>query len=159
MGDGIWASNLPDLGAGCAQATENALKIPGGRFPDWGPADVPTAGTTPAPGPGLGTAQPRAKRERLEQETRRGGAATRPGRPRSAVPASGRARVTAFAGRKRVGAGNDSAAANGTATVRVAFSRKAKRSLARRRAVRLNLRVEFKPTAGQTLRRMATVSR
>ena len=148
-------SNLPDLGAGCAQATENALKIPGGRFPDWGPADVPTAGTTPAPRPasarrnrGLSA---NASSRKLGKALRRGLTVTVRG------PASGRARVTAFAGRKRVGAGNDSAAANGTATVRVAFSRKAKRSLARRRAVRLNLRVEFKPTAGQTLRRMATV--
>jgi PASTA domain len=49
VGDGIWVSNVPDLGAGCAQATENALRIPGGRFPDWGPADVPTAKVTAPP--------------------------------------------------------------------------------------------------------------
>jgi WD40-like Beta Propeller Repeat len=155
VGDGIWVSNVPDLAAGCAQATENALKIPGGRFPDWGPADVPTAGRTPAPGPGSGRRNrglsANASSGKLGKALRRGLIVTVRG------PGSGRARVTAFAGRKRVGAGADRAAANGRATVRVAFTRKAKRSLAPRRAVRLNLRVEFKLASGQTLRRKATV--
>jgi hypothetical protein len=159
VGDGIWVSNVPDLAAGCAQATENALKIPGGRFPDWGPADVPAAGTTS--GAGGGSAPDRgnrralsakAKRAKLGKALRRGLVVTVRG------PGSGRAKVTAFAGRKRVGAGAARARANGTARVKVAFTRKAKRSLARRRAVKLTLRVAFKPAGGQTLRRKAAVS-
>jgi WD40-like Beta Propeller Repeat len=153
VGDGIWVSNVPDLGAGCAQASENALKIPGGRFPDWGPADVP-AGPGPRANPNAdgGALSAKAKRARLRKALRRGLTVTVRG------PGDGRARVTAFAGRKRVAAGSAPARAGGMARVRVAFSRNAKRSLARRRAVRLTLRVRFTPAAGAPLRHTAAVT-
>jgi hypothetical protein len=54
VADGIWVSNVPELSASCAQATENELRIPGGQYPDWGPADVPAAptGSNPPTTPG-----------------------------------------------------------------------------------------------------------
>jgi WD40-like Beta Propeller Repeat len=156
VGDGIWVSDVPDLGAGCARASVNALKIPGGRFPDWGPADVPAAGSGPDADQ---KADPRGRaltakpaRMRLRKALRRGLTVTVRG------PGSGRARIRAVAGRTRVGKGAASAGTAGTARVKVRFSRKAKRSLARRRAVRIALRVRFTPSAGQTLRHTARVT-
>jgi WD40-like Beta Propeller Repeat len=148
VGDGIWVSDVPDLGSGCALASENALKIPGGRFPDWGPADVPAASSTPA-APGL---RATAAGARLRKALRRGLTVSVRG------PGSGRARVTALAGRKRVGAGAATARSNGTARVKVRFARKARRALARRRAVRVTLRVRFAPSAGPALRHTAAVT-
>jgi WD40-like Beta Propeller Repeat len=149
VGDGIWVSNVPDLSAGCAQASENALKIPGGRFPDWGPADVPAAAPGANPGSSKHGLRATVAGAKLRKALRRGLTVTVRG------PGSGRARVTALAGRKRVGAGAASAGSNGTAVVKVAFTRKAKRSLARRRAVRLTLRVTFTPAGAPELRHKA----
>jgi hypothetical protein len=43
VGNGIWVIDVPDLSAGCAMPdpASNRLLIPGGRFPHWGPADMP----------------------------------------------------------------------------------------------------------------------
>ncbi len=43
VGDGIWVVAVPDQSGGCAtpDAASNRRVIPGGRFPHWGPADVP----------------------------------------------------------------------------------------------------------------------
>jgi hypothetical protein len=155
QGDGIWVADVPDLGPGCTPAGANALRIPGGRFPDWGPADVPATGAAPGPqGPAPGAPGVRAtvSKTRLRTALRRGLVVTVRG------PGSGRAGVSALAGRKRIGAGTAAATAAGTARVKVAFTRKAKRSLARRRSVRLTLRVTFKPAAGPTLRHRAPVT-
>lgn len=45
VGDGIWVVSVPDFAGGCVMpdASQNARVIPGGRFPHWGPADVPRA--------------------------------------------------------------------------------------------------------------------
>jgi hypothetical protein len=61
----------------------------------------------------------------------------------------------------RVGAGRATAGPSGTAKVKIRFTRKAKRSLARRRSVRLTLRVGFRPEAGpaQTRRTVVRLSR
>lgn len=50
VGDGIWVNPLPDLSGGCQPGMNGRLAIPGGRHPDWGPADVPAS----IPGPGDG---------------------------------------------------------------------------------------------------------
>jgi hypothetical protein len=161
VGDGIWVAGVPDLSGGCAQPSENALAIPGGRFPDWGPADVPSAiehvdavgpdprRRSPRPGRALHVS---AVRVTLAKALRRGLTVTVRG------PGGGRAAVTALAGRRRVGAGAARAGAGGTARVKVAFARKAKRSLARRGAVRLTLRVAFRPASGPTTRHSAAVT-
>jgi hypothetical protein len=41
--DGVYVADLPDLGAGCANATAITKVIPGGHHPHWGPADIPPA--------------------------------------------------------------------------------------------------------------------
>ena len=42
VGDGIWVAPLD-----CAAPSAGRLAIPGGRFPDWGPADVPSIAAKP----------------------------------------------------------------------------------------------------------------
>ena len=42
VGDGIWVAPLD-----CASPSAGRLAIPGGRFPDWGPADVPAVAAKP----------------------------------------------------------------------------------------------------------------
>ena len=151
VGNGIWVSNVPDLAGGCGpQPTVNELRIPGGSFPDWGPADVPVGGGRVDP---AHTAQlkARAARTRLAKALRRGLSVTVQG------GGAGRASVTALAGRKRVGKGAAPAAADGTAKVKVRFTRKAKRALGRRRSAKLTRRVAFKPAQGDTMRETAVV--
>ncbi|HEU4658117.1 MAG TPA: hypothetical protein VFR97_11345 [Capillimicrobium sp.] len=43
VGDGIWVVSIPDFSGGCVapDASTNVKVIPGGRFPHWGPADLP----------------------------------------------------------------------------------------------------------------------
>jgi WD40-like Beta Propeller Repeat len=146
VGNGIWVTNVPDLAGGCAQASENALRIPGGRFPDWGPADVPAVVQPPPPPPRERRLTAKVSRTTLRAALRRGLTVTVRG------PGSGRAKVTALAKRSKAGAGSARAAASGKARVNVRFGRKAKRSLARQRAVRLTLRVVFKPSSGAPIR-------
>ncbi len=46
-GDGIWVGPVPDLSQRCQRPASNgALVIPGGRYPDWSGADVPPARVT-----------------------------------------------------------------------------------------------------------------
>jgi WD40-like Beta Propeller Repeat len=151
VGDGIWVSDVPDLGAGCgANATANQLRIPGGSYPDWGPADVP-ATVTPPHDPENARLTAKAARTRLGRALRRGLVVTvRGGGP-------GRATVKAVGGRKRVGKGSATASSAGTAKVKVRFTRRAKRALGRKRSVKLTLRVAFKPEAGATMRETAVV--
>jgi hypothetical protein len=130
--------------------TVNELRIPGGSFPDWGPADVPGAGTPVDPGRKM-QLKARATRTRLAKALRRGLRVTVQG------GGPGRATVTALAARKRVGKGAAAAAADGTAKVKVRFTRKAKRALGRRRSSKLTLRVAFKPAQGDAMLETAVV--
>ena len=56
--EGIYVAAIPD---GCAPGDRGALVLPGARFPDWGPADVPrrdrVRGSTPATGGPAATAE------------------------------------------------------------------------------------------------------
>ena len=140
VGDGIWVQPVPDLSAGCQIPQPGSRTIPGGRHPDWGPADLPDGDEPrPQPGPGLKvkaarTSLTRALRHGLVVKVRTAG--------------SGRVTAKALAKRTRVGAGAARTSPTGTAKVKVRFTRKAKRSLARRRSVRLTLTVRFRPDAG-----------
>jgi mannose-6-phosphate isomerase-like protein (cupin superfamily) len=147
--DGIWVHSLPDISAGCQNGQPGRLLIPGGRHPDWGPADVPAA---VVPGPGRGPRlRVKAARTSLSRALRRGLVLT----VRSGGP--GKARATALARGARVGAGRAAVGASGTAKVKVRFTRRAKRSLARRRSVRLTLKVGFRPEAGPAQTRRTVV--
>lgn len=157
VGDGIWVNPLPDVSAACQVGVDGRLVIPGGRHPDWGPADVPASipvpdeggsggggggggggGRSPAPRPS-GRAPARvtltvARVPRLARALARGLAVT------VRLPAGAkRATVTAKAGRTVVAAGSARAAAGRAAKVTLRFTRAARRSLAGRRTVRLTI--------------------
>ncbi len=91
VGDGIWVNPLPDVSAACQAGVDGRLVIPGGRHPDWGPADVPAsipaldgnggtgeAGRAPAGGgtgrAGAGGGEERRAGSRSSSRARRGSA-------------------------------------------------------------------------------------
>jgi quercetin dioxygenase-like cupin family protein len=133
--DGIHSMALPDLSGGCQPAGGEHLLIAGASSPDWGPADVPSATPAPAPTSQLTVA---VKRSKLRSALRNGLVVTVRG-------ATGKVTAAALKGRTKVGTGR-AAARNGTAKVRVRFTKPARRSLARKRSVRLTIRI----TAGAT---------
>ena len=156
VGNGVWVAELPDISGGCGpQIGANALKLPGAKHPDWGPADVPaerqsqpepgpspTPGPTPSPGP-QGTALKvsvskaklaRALRSGLVVKVRTGG----PGAV-SAVARRGSAKVASGKGR---------AGTSGSASVRLRFTRAAARKLRTARVVRLSVTTTFTPAGG-----------
>jgi hypothetical protein len=143
--DGIHTMALPDLSGGCRPAGGERLLIPGASSPDWGPAGVP--GATPAPPPGPQRLGVSVKRSSLRAALRNGLVVTVRG-------ATGTVTATALTGRTKVGSGR-AAASNGTAKLRVRFTRRARRSLARKRSVRLTVRVKAGTTRSVfvTLRR------
>lgn len=105
-GDGIHVASVPDFSGGCTLtgATPTPpLVIPGGREPDWGPADVPAArpapGSTPAPPPAPASpASPAAPK--LSVTLKRSGRGVT---VRVTLPSKGRLSVTAKAKGKVVG--------------------------------------------------------
>jgi hypothetical protein len=62
--------------------------------------------------------------------------------------AAGKARATAKLKRSTLGSGAAKVRASGKATLRVRFSRKAAKTLRKRRSTRLTIVVGFKPAAG-----------
>jgi hypothetical protein len=135
---------LPDLSGGCQAAGGEQLLIAGASSPEWGPADVPSATLAPPPSSQLTVAVKRAK---LRAVLRNGLVVTVGG-------ATGRVTATALKGRTKV-AGGRAAAKNGSAKVRVRFTKSARRSLARKHSVRLTIRVKAGTTrsVNVTLRR------
>ncbi|MDW5598609.1 hypothetical protein VSS74_29885 [Conexibacter stalactiti] len=156
VGDGIWVNPLPDLAGGCQPGQNGRLVIPGGRDPDWGPADVPASIPSPAGAGGDGGASgggggsggsdaPRAaaRRPRLALAVARARLARALARGLAVsvqLPAGAtRATVTAKAGRTTVARGTARAGRGGVATLTLRFTRAARRTLAGRGAVRLTL--------------------
>lgn len=126
-GDGVHVTTVPDLASGCAPAQAERLVLPGARFPDWGPADVPTPVTVAA------------SRTRLATALRRGLPVTVHG------PAGARVSVTAVVRRGVAGSGTARLGTAGAATVRVRFTARARRTLTAARSVRVTLRATLKP--------------
>jgi hypothetical protein len=145
VGDGIWVHPLPDLSAGCQNGQLGRLVIPGGRHPDWGPADVRSHTRV------RDKLRVKAARTSLRVTLRRGLMLTVQG------SGAGRATATALSGRNRVGTGRARASAAGTARVKIRFTRAAKRSLSRRRSVRLTLNVRFRPNTGPASARQVSL--
>lgn len=142
VGDGIWVNPLPDLSGACQPGQTGRLAIPGGRHPDWGPADVPASvpalTLTVARAPRLAFALARGLTVSLR------------------LPAgTTRTTVTAKAGRGAVARGSARAGSDGTAKVTLRFTRAARRALAGRRSVRLALTA----VAGQTQTRASVLLR
>jgi hypothetical protein len=147
--DGIKVVTVPRLAGGCTTtgASPNAaMLIPGGKQPDWGPADVP-AGR----GGAAGGLQVKSADARLRKALARGFAV------RVRVPGAGRLSATATRAGGKVAAGSKSVK-GGDAAVRLRFTKAARRSLAHARSVRLRIKVAFKPAGGAVQRKTVSLT-
>lgn len=142
VGDGIWVNPLPDLSAGCQPGMSGRLAIPGGRSPDWGPADVPAS----IPGQGGGGGGGGSAGGGTAGGAGGAGAGRSTGRLALAVPRTPslpRALARGFAVRVRVPAGATRATvvakAGRTVVARGTFTR-ARTRAGRAREARLTLR-------------------
>jgi hypothetical protein len=132
--DGIHIVSVPGFDAGCTldgATPEPPLVIPGGREPDWGPADVPTGrpvGPGPGPGPGTDTA-----RLSIKASAGRGAVTVR-------VKAPGKGRLTATAKRqgKTVASAAKAVKKAGNVTLKLRV----------KRAGKVSVKVTFKPASG-----------
>ena len=151
-GDGIRVVNVPSFAAGCTTdgASPNTqLLIAGGSQPDWGPADVPSGRPAPdAPGAALTASAAKAK---LAKALRKGL------KVKATVPADGRLRATALRGSRKVAAGAKRVKA-GNVTLKLRFTKAAKRSLRTKGRVKLRVRVAFTPTGGATQKTTVAVT-
>jgi hypothetical protein len=151
-GGGISIADIPDLSGGCQSPTTfNELTI--GAQPDWGPADLPAAA-----GPGCCAPDPpkAGRKLRLSVPKRMKLAAALRKGITVKVDAGAAGRASATAKRKRstgararkLGSGAAKVGTSGKTKVRIRFTRKAARSLRKRKSVRLTVAVGFKPAAG-----------
>jgi hypothetical protein len=140
-GAGIRVAAVPNFDAACTlegATPDPPVVIPGGKEPDWGPADVP-AGRTPAPAPPAppaGTpapAAPPALTAKLTDRTRRGGITLR-----VKVPGTGRLSATAKVGKKVVGRASKSVKKAGNTALKLRLKRGGK----------VTITVTFKPSSG-----------
>jgi hypothetical protein len=141
---GILVGPVPDVSGGCAlPSAEARMIIPGGAEPDWGPANVPADRVTPPDDKNttkLALRLPR--RAKLAAALRKGIVLTvAPGQPGKAVG-------SAKAGAAKVAKGSTRVGAKGSAKLKLRFTAKAKRSLRRKRSVRLAVTVRFAPEGG-----------
>jgi WD40-like Beta Propeller Repeat len=144
---GIEVLPLPSVVPGeCPGAGSGRVVIPGGAEPDWSPANIKIDGPPPCVGP---ECEPRqgitveiAKRAKLRAALKKGVTVT------VNVPGAGRLAAGGKVGRKKVASGSATAKAAGATKVRLRFTRKAVRRLARRRSVRLAVKVAYRPAGG-----------
>ena len=128
VGDGIWVAPLD-----CGAPSTGRLAIPGGRFPDWGPADVPAVAPGTA-GPTVRVAGAKLRSKLLVKVTAAG---------------AGRVKAKVLLGRRAVGSRSAAVGASGRASLRVKLARAA----LRRRSAKLTVRVEFRPAGGGAVQR------
>jgi WD40 repeat protein len=141
--DGIKVVTVPSFEGGCTTtgASPNAaMLIPGGKQPDWGPADVPTGRGTS--GGGLAVKSADAK---LRKALAKGLVV------RVRIPGTGRLSATATRAGRKVATGSKSVQ-GGDAAVKLRFTKAARRSLKHARSVKLRIKVAFKPAGGATQR-------
>ena len=114
-GDGINVATVPSFGGGCTTEGASqtaALLIPGGKQPDWGPADVPAGrGATGGAWP------PKAAKAKLAKALAKGLSV------RVTVPSAGRVSAAATRSGRKVAAGGKSVKA-GAAKVKLRFTRR-----------------------------------
>lgn len=140
--DGVKIVTVPSFAGGCTLdgATPTApLVIPGGKHPDWGPADVP-AGRGPGGGGGGGNLKAKAVRTKLGQALRKGFAV------KVTVPSAGRVKAAATDRGLKVASGSRRVKA-GKATVKLRFTRGARNALNNARSVKLRVKVTFKSSS------------
>jgi hypothetical protein len=145
-GAGISVADVPEFGAGCTMegATLGKTVVPGGSQPDWGPADVPPARSQQGPGgkPGGGAAlTAKARSAKLRKALRKGLAV------KVTVPGNGKLAATAKRAGRKVAAGSRSVA-GGTVTVKLRFTKQARKSLKSAKRAKLTVKVRFTPATG-----------
>lgn len=126
--DGIHVAAIP---AGCAQGDRGSLVIPGGRFPDWGPADVPAAAAQSPTTAGTGGAKP----PKLALA-----AVKRDGRVTVTTPAAGRVTVTFKLKGRSIGSRAAKVKSATKVTVRVKLKKGARG--------KASVKVTFRPATG-----------
>jgi WD40-like Beta Propeller Repeat len=145
---GILVGPLPDVSGGCQLPSADATKIiPGGAEPDWGPADVPAAKIAP-PEDDPKKNGPRKLALRLPRGAKLADA-LRKGIVLTVSPGqAGKAVASAKAGKAKVAKGSTKVGRKGSAKLKLRFTGKAKRSLRRKKSVRLAVTVKFTPKGG-----------
>jgi len=160
----IVVADIPSQAGGCQLPSEGGrLLIKDARVPDWSPAPVPApttseqpkpttttpaTGSAPAPAGGAGPGGGDAKVEirvagaPLRRALANGLAVT------LKLPAAGAVSVEALQGRRKVAAATARAGTAGRVSVRVRFTKAARRALKRKRSVSLVLRYRFTPGSG-----------
>jgi hypothetical protein len=169
LADGIWITDVPDISGGCGPLpADNKLVIPGGRHPHWGPAGIPPASAyerrpDQPVGPGPGPDGP-PKPPVVDQALAVGGtraklrAALRRGVTiKVTTGGAGRLAATGKVRAKKVASGSKTVAGAGTTTLRLTFTKAAKRALKRKRSVRVTVTVAFRPASGAAQTRTAAV--
>jgi hypothetical protein len=143
----ILVAPVPELAGGCRPpAGPGKVTITDARHPDWGPAGVPSVPARPGPRPDdqAGALESRTTR-RLSLRGRRLARALRRGVVvRFQAPAAGRVSVHALRRGRIVATGSRTAARAGTVATRLRFNARARRTLGRRRSVRLTVRIGFR---------------
>jgi len=137
--DGIKVVNVPSFANGCTTtgASQNAaMLIPGGRQPDWGPADVPSGNG----GGGLTVMSADAK---LRKALAKGLVV------RVRVPSAGRLTAKATRGGRKLASGAKAVGAGRTA-VKLRFTKAARRSLKNARRVTVRIKVALEPGGQRT---------
>jgi hypothetical protein len=152
-GDGIYVVQVPDASAPCHSDPQSGqLVIPGGRNPDWGPADVPAAKTNtnnntdvhtgPDNPPPARQVSITVKAPKLKKALAKGLVVNVNAGEAGAATAAGKSgRATVAKGSARVGSA-------GAGKVVVRFTKKAQRALAKKRSVKLTVTVTFRAAKG-----------
>jgi hypothetical protein len=135
--EGIEVIALPNVQPGdCPGAGSGTVVIAGGSEPDWGPANV-------NPGPRVVPFEATYDEAKLRAALKKGVTF------RVTAGAPGRATVALYRGKKKVASGAGNVPASGKARMKARFTKKAKRSLARRKSVKLAIKVTYKPAGGK----------
>jgi hypothetical protein len=146
---GIKIVTVPSFAGGCttAGATPTApLVIPGGKNPDWGPADVPSGRGGQGGGLTIKSANSKLRKALAKGINLR-------------VRVSGAGRLSAKATRAgRTVASGAKSVSGGNATVKLRFTKAAKRSLKQARRVKVRIKVAFTPAGGATQRRTVSLT-
>ena len=135
--DGIEVISFPTVQPGdCPGASSGTVVIPGGSEPDWGPADVnPGERVVPF--------------EASYDETKLRAALKKGVTFHVKAGVSGRAKVVLTRGGKKVAGGSGAVVADQDSAFKARFTKKARRALARKRSVKLDIKVTYIPSDGQ----------
>jgi hypothetical protein len=151
--DGIKVVTVPSFAAGCSvegASPTSTMLIPGASQPDWGPANVPTGRPAPPPDdPGELTAA--VKKRALGKALRKGLALT------VDAPGAGTVVATAHKGGRRVARGSKRVSA-GAATVKLRFTKAARRALKAKRRLKLRVKVAYTPDGGDVQRQTLAIT-